>query len=118
MGHQLIANIKAVNIHKDEAAKAIEAAQECKAKVGCLSTEVGHLQELLMREELAMVGLKAMLTSEEEKRKEDEVKIAGEGEQIIEATEKDISSFKSSEEIKNIKVTFAQETFVKGFDLF
>ena len=53
----------------------MEVAQEYKVEVGHLSIEVGCLQEAVKREEQAAAGLKAALTSKEEKRKEIKVKI-------------------------------------------
>ncbi|EHA8589503.1 hypothetical protein COCNU_scaffold010320G000020 [Cocos nucifera] len=64
-----------------------------------------------------MAGLKTALTLEEEKRKKIEVKIIEERRQVAKAVEQAILSFKSLEKLKNIKVVFAQEAFVKGFDL-
>ena len=61
--------------------------------------------------------MKAALTSEEEKRKEVEVKIVEERKRTVEAEKRAISSFKSLEKLKNMKVAFAQEAFGKGFDI-
>ncbi|EHA8589502.1 hypothetical protein COCNU_scaffold010320G000010 [Cocos nucifera] len=83
--------------------------REHKAKVGHLSTEVGHLQETLKRKEQAMAGLKTALTLEEEKRKKTEVKIIEERRQVAKAVEQAILSFKSLEKLKNIKVESSKD---------
>ena len=82
-----------------------------------LSTEVEHLQEGLKKEEQASADLRVTLTSKEEKRREVEVNFAEEKKQVAKSMEEAISSFKSLEEQKNIKVAFTQAAFKKKFKL-
>ena len=74
------------------------------------SVEVGHLQEALRREEQRSMELKAALTLKENRQKKGEDEVGLERERAIE-------SFKSSKAMEDIKVTFAQEAFLKGFKL-
>ncbi|EHA8587489.1 hypothetical protein COCNU_scaffold002416G000020 [Cocos nucifera] len=89
---------------KAKVSKAMEVAQECQAEVGCLLVEVEHPQEALKKEELVSPDLRATLTLKEEKRKEAEINFAEEKRQVAKAMEDAVSSFKSSEEQKKIKM--------------
>ncbi|EHA8588030.1 hypothetical protein COCNU_scaffold003947G000010 [Cocos nucifera] len=72
--------------------------------------QVECLWEALRREEEAFAGLKAALTLSEDKRKELEEEVNVESERAIEA-------FKSFKAMKDIKVSFAKETFLEEFEI-
>ncbi|EHA8588476.1 hypothetical protein COCNU_scaffold005364G000010 [Cocos nucifera] len=118
LGHYLYSHLEVANHHQAEVSKAIEEAHtEAQAKVKCLkealearSTEVECLPRALRREEQASSELKAALASEEAKRKKAEEEVGLEKEWVAE-------SFKSSREMQDIKIAFAQESFLKGFEV-
>ncbi|KAG1327668.1 hypothetical protein COCNU_01G016020 [Cocos nucifera] len=122
LGQHLFTNLEAINLHKTEISRAIKEAKtiqteakNARAESECLreahSTEVGHLQEVLKKEEQVSAILKTTLALEEEKRKKAEVEVGTKGERAI-------KSFRSSKEMEDIKVVFAQEAFDKGFELY
>ncbi|EHA8588136.1 hypothetical protein COCNU_scaffold004199G000020 [Cocos nucifera] len=103
--------MEVINLHKIEVSKAIKKAKtiqeevkNARAEIECLrkahSIEIGHLQEVLKKEESASAGLKTTLALEEEKRKKAKVEISVEGDRAI-------KSFRSSKEMEDIKVAFA-----------
>ena len=57
-----------------------------------------------------MVGLKVALTLAEEKKKQIEEEVGVERKQAVEA-------FKSSKDMKEIKIAFAREAFLEGFEV-
>ncbi|KAG1347995.1 hypothetical protein COCNU_06G018240 [Cocos nucifera] len=93
--------------------------------------EVGHLKssiacphqndESLKKEEQTLVGLKAALALEEERRKKVEADITELKEQvsrqISEAKVQAVEEFKFSSEMRDSNVKFNQEAFIKGFKL-
>ncbi|KAG1360541.1 hypothetical protein COCNU_09G000040 [Cocos nucifera] len=114
IGHQLMANSEIVKAEKAKASRATEEAQGHKTEVSHLSTEVGYLQEALKREEQMSVDLRAALALEEERKKEVEMNFAKKKRRAMEEA---ISTFKSLEEFRDIKVAFTQRAFIKGYDL-
>ncbi|EHA8588907.1 hypothetical protein COCNU_scaffold007140G000010 [Cocos nucifera] len=71
------------------------------------SIEVEHLQEELRAEHEKTTNLRTTLAQEEEKR------TAQEG--VGTAVEQVVESFKSSRDVEDIKIVFAQEAFIEGF---
>ncbi|KAG1370934.1 hypothetical protein COCNU_16G000280 [Cocos nucifera] len=80
VGHQLIANIKAINIQSIQTLEAIKIYKEYKAEVDDLlkekSVEVGHLQVAVRSAEQTSVKVKDELALEVERRKKAEAKVA------------------------------------------
>ena len=110
LGYHLFANMKAVSLHKVDALKA-EVVEEYKTIIECLkevhSADIGHLQEVLNREEQALTEVKTALALEEEKRKKVKVEIVEERRRVAEVEEQAILAFKSSKKLKDIKIEFA-----------
>ncbi|EHA8588689.1 hypothetical protein COCNU_scaffold006332G000010 [Cocos nucifera] len=77
--------------------------------------KVGGLQEVLRKEELTSVGLKASLALEEERRKKAEVMINElkdqTSRQISEAKIQMVEEFKVFSGMRDLNVAFSQETF-------
>ncbi|EHA8588342.1 hypothetical protein COCNU_scaffold004798G000010 [Cocos nucifera] len=92
MGHYLFAHSKAVDLHQVEASKTLQ--EESSQKV----------------EEVSM-GLRAALTLSKDKRKKAEEEVSIERERAVEA-------FKSSRAMEDIKIAFAQEAFLEGFEIY
>ncbi|KAG1327767.1 hypothetical protein COCNU_01G017010 [Cocos nucifera] len=119
LGYYLCAHSEAVNLHKVEASKTIQEAQEEIKKVQAKvedpkkasrshSAKVDHLQEALRREEQVSVGLKAALSLEEEKQRKAKEEVDAEKERAVEV-------FKSTKVMEDIKIAFTQEAFLEGF---
>ncbi|KAG1338530.1 hypothetical protein COCNU_04G008360 [Cocos nucifera] len=107
-----MANIEMINIERAEASKAAEEVQGYKVEVSHLLAKVGRLQEVLQREERTSANLRVVLTLKEKRREEVEINSTEEKKR---AREEAISFFKSSEELREIKMAFAQEAFIKRF---
>ena len=117
----MFAHSKAADLCQTKASKALQEAraetERVLAEADCLkvalkiqAAEVGHLQEALRRVEEALARLKVALTLSEDKRKKVEEEVNTESEKAIEA-------FKSSKAMEDIKIAFAQEAFLEGFEI-
>ena len=95
--------------------------KEYKAEIDRLlkesSVEVEHLQGALGSAKYASMKMKEELASELEKRKKAEAIIFKGERRIAEAKEQIILDFKALKELEDIKIKFAKEAFVKGFEL-
>ncbi|EHA8587441.1 hypothetical protein COCNU_scaffold002240G000010 [Cocos nucifera] len=122
LGHYLFAHSEAVDQKQAEASKALkEARAEAKmarAKVESIrvalkiqSTKVEHLREEWRVEREKTMKLRIALAQEREEKGK-----AQEG--VDAAVEEAIESFKSSRDMEDIKIAFAQEAFIEGFQIY
>ncbi|EHA8587613.1 hypothetical protein COCNU_scaffold002825G000010 [Cocos nucifera] len=74
------------------------------------TVKADHLREVLRREEEIFVQLRAALTLSKDKRIKVEEKVGTKKERAIEA-------FKFSKAMEDIKISFAQEAFLEGFEI-
>ena len=118
MGHQLIANIKMINLQK---AKVVKVLENHKVKIDRLlkekSVEVGRLQEAVRSAKQALAEAKEELALEVKRREKTEAKVIEKEKQILEAKDKSIVDFKVSKEMEDIKIDFTKIAFIQGFEL-
>ncbi|KAG1361341.1 hypothetical protein COCNU_09G008040 [Cocos nucifera] len=80
------------------------------------------LQRALRKEELVSTGFKAALALEEEKKKEDKIKIVElevrMSKSILEMATRVVEEFKASFEMKDLNIIFGQNVFIKDFKLY
>ena len=111
IGHQLLANIEAMNRTRRDAIQAKESRRAEVARFKEKVAEVANLQEALEKEKQ---------TSEEMVRKA-EAEVANLMEQISvlisEVRVLVVEEFKASTEMRDLNVKFGQEAFIKGFEL-
>ncbi|EHA8587588.1 hypothetical protein COCNU_scaffold002710G000010 [Cocos nucifera] len=74
------------------------------------STELKHLREELRVEHEKTTNLRTALAQEEEEKRK-----AQEGVRAV--VEQAVQSFKSSRDMEDIKIAFAQEAFIEGFQI-
>ena len=118
IGHQLITNIGVMNNAKKAAALAEEGrlaeATRLKEKIAM----VASLQEALQKEGLTSTDLRATL---EEERKKAEAEVSELKAQILtlvsEAMVQAVEEFKTSPKMRDLKVSFGQTAYIKGFEL-
>ena len=118
IGHQLIANIEAMSNARKEAAQVEEGCLVEAARLKEKIAEVVSLQEALQKEGQTSTDLRATL---EEERKKAEAEVSELKAQIptlvSEAMVRAVEEFKTSSEMRDLKVEFGQATFIKGFEL-
>ena len=111
IGHQLLANIEAMNRARRDAIQTEESRRSEVARLKEKAAEVVTLQVALEKEKQ---------TSEETVRKA-EAEVANLAEQISvlisEARVLAVEEFKASVEMRDLNVKFGQEAFIKGFEL-
>ncbi|KAG1362685.1 hypothetical protein COCNU_10G009040 [Cocos nucifera] len=118
LGHYLFFHSEAVGQRWAEASKALEEAraevEKARAEVESMrmvleiqSAEVERLQKELRVEREETTNLRTALAQEEEEKRK-----AQEGVGV--AVEQAVESFKSSRDMEDIKIAFAQEAFIKG----
>ncbi|EHA8586520.1 hypothetical protein COCNU_scaffold000478G000070 [Cocos nucifera] len=122
LGHYLFAHSKAVSQNQAEASKALEEAhieaEKARADADILkialethSSEVECLQNELREERGEIAKLRAELALEkEEKRKAQE--------EVSTAMERVMQNLKSSKDMEDIKIDFAQKVLLKGFQVY
>ena len=118
IGHQLFANIEAMNRARRDAIQAEESRRAEVARLKEKPAEVVTLQEALEKEKQAREEERQ--TSEEMVRKA-EAEVANLVEQtpilVSEARVLAVEEFKASAEMRDLNVQFSQEAFIKGFEL-
>ena len=118
IGHQLIANIEAMNNDRKKAAQAEEGHLAETAHLKEKIAEVASLQEALQKEGQISTDLRATL---EEERKKAEAEVFELKVQIPTLISKAmvwaVEEFKTSSEMRDLKVEFGQAAFIKGFEL-
>ena len=118
IGHQLIANIEAMNNAKKDAAQVEEGRLAEAAHLEEKIVEVASLQEVLQKEGRTSTDLRATL---EEERKKAEAEVSELKVQILtlvsETMVRVVEEFKTSFEMRDLKVEFGQAAFIKGFEL-
>ncbi|XP_073107518.1 uncharacterized protein [Elaeis guineensis] len=119
IGHQLIANIEVMNNARKEATQAEEGRLIETIRLKEKIVEVVSLQEVLQKEGQTSADLRATL---EEERKKAEVELSELKAQILtlvsEAMVQAVEEFKTSSEMRDLKVEFGQAAFIKGFELY
>ncbi|XP_073113514.1 uncharacterized protein [Elaeis guineensis] len=132
IGHQLVTNIEAVKIAKREAARAEEGRLAGAARLEEKIIKVLSLREVLEKEGHTSSDLRTAL---EEERGKAEAEISRLRAQVFklkvqvfklkawipsltsEAGARAVEEFKASSEMKDLKVQFGQDAFIKGFEL-
>ena len=118
IGHQLLANIEAMNQTRRDAIQAEERRRTEVARLQEKVAEVANLHEALEKEKQALE--KEKQTSKEMVRKV-EAEIINLVEQIpilvSEARVLAVEEFKASAEMRKLNIKFGQEAFIKGFEL-
>ena len=96
--------------------------EKYKAKVNYLlkkkSIEIENLQEVAQNAEQTLAKMKEELAMEIERREKAEAEIVEKERQISKAKEQAILDFKTSKELEDIKIDFAKEAFIRGFELY
>ncbi|EHA8587634.1 hypothetical protein COCNU_scaffold002864G000020 [Cocos nucifera] len=121
LGHYLFAHSEVADQRWVKASKALEEArvevEKAQAKVKSMrvaskiqSTKIEHLREELREEHEKMMNLKTTLAQEEEEKRK-----AQEG--VGAVVERVVKSFKSSRDMEDIRIAFAQEAFNKGIQI-
>ena len=122
MGHQLITNINAINLQRDETSETMRIHEEYKVEVDHLmrekTTEIEHLREVAQNAEQTSAKVKDKLALEIERREKVEVEIAEKERQISEAKEQAILDFKVTKDLEDTKINFTKEAFIRGFELY
>ena len=116
IGHQLITNIEVMNNARKEAIQEEEGRLTETVRLKEKIAEVASLQEALQKEGQTSADLRATL---EEEFKKAEAEVSELKAQIptliLEAMVRTVEEFKTSSEMRDLKVEFGQATFIKGF---
>ncbi|EHA8588125.1 hypothetical protein COCNU_scaffold004146G000010 [Cocos nucifera] len=118
--YYLFAHSEVASQNQAEASRALKEArteiEKARAEANILkvtskihSSEVKRLQNELREEHCEMAKLRAKLALEKEKRKTQE--------EVSTAMERAMQNFKSSKDMEDIKIDFAQEAFLEGFQV-
>ncbi|EHA8586393.1 hypothetical protein COCNU_scaffold000311G000010 [Cocos nucifera] len=121
LGYFLFAHSEAASQNQAKASKALEETraeiEKARVEVDILkvvleihSSEVECLQNELKEEHGEMLKLRAELALEKEERRKAK-------EEVSTAMERAVQNFKSSKDMEDIKIDFAQEAFLEGFQV-
>ncbi|XP_073103685.1 uncharacterized protein [Elaeis guineensis] len=117
IGHQLIANIEAMNNAKKEAVQAEEGRLAEAVRLKEKIAEVASLQQAPQKEGQTSADLRATLEEERKKAEAEVSELKAQIPTLVSEAMVRAVEFKISSEMRDLKVQFGQAAFIKSFEL-